>query len=53
MSQIKITNAILLTMDNRKRILNDMTITIKDDKIVEIVDSKEKTALFTRFLLSR
>jgi 5-methylthioadenosine/S-adenosylhomocysteine deaminase len=43
-SQIKITNAILLTMDNRRRILNDMTITLKDDKIVEIVDSKEKTS---------
>jgi 5-methylthioadenosine/S-adenosylhomocysteine deaminase len=44
LSQIKITNAILFTMDARKRILNDMTITIKDDKIVEIIGNNEKTS---------
>ena len=44
MSQIKITNAILFTMDTKKRILNNMTITIKDDKIVEILENEEKTS---------
>ncbi len=44
LSQIKITNAILFTMDARKRILNDMTITIKDDKILEIIENNEKTS---------
>ena len=43
MSSIKITNAVLLTMDRRKRILNGATITTKDDKISEIVNKHEKT----------
>ena len=43
MSSIKITNAVLLTMDRRNRILNGATITTKDDKISEIVNKHEKT----------
>jgi 5-methylthioadenosine/S-adenosylhomocysteine deaminase len=36
MSKIKIINALVLTMDRRNRILNNITIMIENDKIVDI-----------------